>query len=152
MDSCFEKIKLFKKKYPMCVTWFRLKKHCSIIDKHLNPNETIELAIGGQLDNDPLSLFNTGVLAITNQRILVAQNRLLIGYKLSSITPDLYNDMQVDCGLIWGTLCIDTVKEKIYVSNLDKKSLPEIETCITMFMKSAKEKYKKNSDNNETTK
>ena len=48
--------------------------------------------------------------------------------------------MQVDCGLIWGKLCIDTVKEKIYVSNLDKDSLPEIETSITMFMSDAKKK------------
>ena len=139
-ESCYDNLKLFKKKYPGSVTWFRLKKHCAIIDKHLNPNETIDFVIAGQLDNDNLSFFNTGVLAITSERILVAQNRLFIGYKLSSITPELYNDMQVDSGLIWGTLCIDTVKEKIYVSNLAKSSLAEIETSITMFMHDAKNK------------
>ena len=148
-ETCYENMKLFKKKYPSCVTWFRLKKHCEIIDKHLNPDETIDYVIAGQLDNDALSFFNTGVLAITSERILVAQNRLLVGYKLSSITPDLYNDMQVDCGLLWGTLCIDTVKEKIYVSNLDKRCLPEIETCITMFMQNAKKKYL-NEEKNES--
>lgn len=144
-DSCYSKLKLFKDKYPNCVTWFRLKKHCEIIDKHLNPNETIEFVLAGQLDNDHFSLFNTGVLAITSERICVAQNRLIIGYKFSSVTPDLYNDMQVDCGLLWATLCIDTVKEKIYVSNLDKKSMAEIETNVTMFMQEAKKKYNNES-------
>lgn len=59
-DNCYSKLKLFKEKYPNCVTWFRLKKHCEIIDKHLNPNEKIEFVIAGQLDNDHFSLFNTG--------------------------------------------------------------------------------------------
>lgn len=141
MNSCYDKLMAFKKKFPKCVTWFRLKSHAAIVDKHLNPGEHVDFILAGQLDEKPLSFFNTGVLAITNERIIVAQNRLLIGYKFSSITPDLYNDMQVNCGLLWGTVCIDTVKEKIYVSNLDKDSLPEIETSITMFMADAKKKY-----------
>lgn len=146
-DSCYKKLKAFKDKFPHCVTWFRLKKHCAVIDKHLNPGENVSFILAGQLDNDTLSFFNTGVMALTNQRIIVAQNRLLVGYKFSSITPDLYNDMQVDCGLFWGTLCVDTVKEKIYISNLDKNSLPEIETSITMFMADAKKEYNKKTEN-----
>lgn len=146
-EGCYEKLKAFKAKFPHCVTWFRLKKHCEIIDKHLNPGESVNFIIAGQLDQEPFSFFNTGVLAITNKRILVAQNRLLVGYKFSSITPDLYNDMQVDCGIFWGTLCIDTVKEKIYVSDLDKDSLPEIETSITMFMSDAKKQYNNSPEN-----
>ncbi len=140
--SAYEMVKLFKDKFPKSVTWFRLKNHCEIIDRHLNPNEKILFCMAGQLDDNALSFFNTGVLAITNERLVIAQNRLLIGYKFSSVTPDLYNDLQVDAGIIWGTLTIDTVKEKIYVSNLDKTSLPEVETQITMFMQEAKKKYK----------
>lgn len=140
-ESCYENVKMFKEKFPRCVTWFRLKKHCQIVDKHLNPDEQILFAFAGQLDNIGSSFFNTGVLAITNQRLIVAQNRFFIGYKFSSITPDLYNDMQVSTGILWGTLCIDTVKEKIYMSKLDKKSLPEIETYITMYMQEAKKLY-----------
>ena len=140
-DSCYSKLKLFKEKYPNCVTWFRLKKHCEIIDKHLNPNETIEFVIAGQLDNDHFSLFNTGVLAITSERICIAQNRLIVGYKFSSITPDLYNDMQVYQGLLWGKITIDTVKEVIVITNLSKDSLREIETEITEFMMEEKKKY-----------
>lgn len=145
-SNCYDMLKGFKSKYPGCVTWFRLKKHCSIIDKHLNPNEKVEYIIAGQLDNETLSFFNTGVLAITNERLVIAQNRLIVGYKFSSVTPDLYNDLQVDTGLLWGTICIDTIKEKIYVSDLDKKCLPEVETKITMFMQENKKKYKNRKD------
>lgn len=142
MNSCYEKLKPFIEKYPGGVTWFRLKKHCEIVDKHINPGEKIEFVIAGQLDNDHFSFFNTGVLAVTSERLIVAQNRLLVGYKCLSITPDLYNDLSVDCGLFWGMLCVDTVKEKIYISDLDKKSLPEIETVITTFMQDKKKMYK----------
>lgn len=144
--NCYAELMLFVKKYPGAVTWFRLKKHCEIIDKHLNPDERIEFAIAGQLDNNSLSFFNTGVLVLTNKRIMIAQNRLLVGYKLSSITPDLFNDLSVDSGLIWGTIAIDTIKEKVYVSNLSKASLPEIETQITMFMQEAKKELTEEED------
>lgn len=141
--STYGKLKMFLEKFPGAVTWFRTKKHCEIIDKHLNPNESVKFVIAGQLDNNALSLFNTGVLAVTNERLLIAQNRLLVGYKLSSVTPDLYNDLKVDAGLIWGTLIIDTVKEEIFISNLSKSSLPEIETQISTFMQEAKKEYVK---------
>lgn len=144
--NCYAELMLFVKKYPGAVTWFRLKKHCEIIDKHLNPDERIEFAIAGQLDNNSLSFFNTGVLVLTNKRIMIAQNRLLVGYKLSSITPDLFNDLSVDSGLIWGTIAIDTIKEKVFVSNLSKASLPEIETQITMFMQEAKKELTEEED------
>lgn len=144
--NCYDELLLFERKFPGAVTWFRLKKHCEIIDKHLNPDETIEFVLAGQLDNNNLSFFNTGVVAITNKRIMVAQNRLLIGYKLSSITPDLYNDLKVDAGLIWGTLTIDTLNEKIFVSNLAKSSLPEIETQITSFIEAARTHDKENEE------
>lgn len=144
--NCYEEAKLFIKKYPMCVTWWRLKKHCAIIDKHLNPGETVQLVVCGQLDNNHMSFFNTGVLAVTNQRICVAQDRLIVGYKFSSITPDMYNDLQVDAGLIWGMLTIDTIKEKVFVSNLDKSCLPEVETVITSFMIEEKRKYDKDDN------
>lgn len=134
-DSAYSELKLFINKFPRCVTWFRLKSHCKVVDKHLNPNEQILYIIAGQLDNNHWSLFNTGVLAITNERIIVAQNRLIVGYKFASVTPELYNDMSVDVGLFWGTICIDTIKEKIYVSNLDKRCLAEVETSITTFIK-----------------
>lgn len=144
--NTYDMVKLYKKKYPNCVTWWRLKKHSAIIDRHLNPNERIEYVVAGQLNNNPWGFFDTCVLAITSERLIIAQDRIPVGYYFSSITPDLYNDLQVSTGLFWGTLCIDTVKEKVFISNLDKRSLPEVETNVTMFMQEAKKKYAKHKD------
>lgn len=147
--GCYEKLAKFEKKYPRSITWFRLKKHCEVIDKHLNPNETIKFICAGQLDDNHLSWFNTGVLAVTTERIMIAQNRLTVGYMFTSITPDMYNDLGVEAGLIWGLITVDTIKEKVYLSNLDKNALPEIETAITMAMQEAKKKYPKHKENQE---
>ncbi len=144
-QSSYELLKKFRNKFPGSVAW-RVKKHCKIIDMHLNPNERINFIFAGQLDIKPLSLFNTGVIAVTNERLIIAQKKLIVGYKFSSITPDLYNDLTVKAGLIWGTIIIDTVREQVYVSDLDKEALPEIETEITMFMQEAKKKYAKKKD------
>ncbi len=144
-QSSYELLKQFRNKFPGSVSW-RLKKHCKVIDMHLNPNERINFIFSGQLDIKPLSLFNTGVIAVTNERLIIAQKKLIVGYKFSSITPDLYNDLTVKAGIIWGTIIIDTVREQVYVSDLDKDSLPEIETEITMFMQEAKKKYAKKEE------
>lgn len=72
---------------------------------------------------------------------MIAQKRVLFGYSLNSITPDLFNDMQIYRGILWGKITIDTVKEVVILTNLDKKSLPEIETNISEFMMKEKKKY-----------
>ena len=144
-QSSYELLKKFINKFSGSVAW-RVKKHCKIIDMHLNPNETINFIFAGQLDIKPLSLFNTGVIAVTSERLIIAQKKLIVGYKFSSITPDLYNDLTVRSGIIWGTIMIDTVREQVYISDLDKEALPEIETEITMFMQEAKKKYAKKKD------
>lgn len=144
-QSSYELLKKFTNKFSSSVAW-RVKKHCKIIDMHLNPNEKINFIFAGQLDIKPLSLFNTGVIAVTSERLIIAQKKLIVGYKFSSITPDLYNDLTVRSGIIWGTIIIDTVREQVYISDLDKEALPEIETEITMFMQEAKKKYAKKKD------
>ena len=53
---------------------------------------------------------------------------MLIGYFLNSITPDMYNDLEISSGLIWGKVYIDTVKETMVLSNIDKAALDHIET------------------------
>ena len=99
-------VKEFKKKHPFTLIWFRSKAHSKLVDKYLHPNEEVLFAFAGQLREPNATIFNTAVLALTNERIIVSQDRLLIGYKLSSITPDLYNDLKIDGGLIWGTKLI----------------------------------------------
>lgn len=120
---------------------FRLKKHCEVIDKHLNPGEEVIYAFSGQKNNDFYDIFTSCVVVLTNKRLLIGQKRVVWGYFLSSITPDLYNDLFVYQGLLWGKITIDTVKEKVTISNLSKRGLAEIETNITEFMMREKKKY-----------
>ena len=48
MDSLYDKVIIFKKKFPKTVTWYRLKKHCKVIEKHLNPGEEVLYAFAAQ--------------------------------------------------------------------------------------------------------
>ena len=137
----YDKVMLYKKKFPGGVTWWRLKKHAKVVEQHLNPGEEVLYAFAGQKNARFYDLTSTCVVALTNKRILIGQKRVVWGYFLSSITPDLYNDMQVYQGLIWGKITIDTVKEVVVISNLAKDSLREIETQITEFMMEEKKKY-----------
>ncbi len=140
MGVVYDHALLFKKKYHHTVAW-RLEKNSSVVEKHLNPGETVQYVFVGQENNHPLDFFSTAVIALTNKRILIGQKRVLFGYYLNSITPDLFNDMQVYQGIHWGKVTIDTAKEVVVITNLDKKSLPEIETNITEFMMKEKQKY-----------
>lgn len=137
--SCISYCKRFKKKYPSTVAW-RVKENARIVDMHVNPDEEVSYAFVGQKNDSFVDFFETAAIAITNERILIGQKRVLFGYSLSSITPDLYNDMKVYEGVFWGKIIIDTVKEVIVISNLSKDSLVEIETQISSFMMKAKAK------------
>jgi hypothetical protein len=140
MGAVYDKALLFKKKYNNTIIW-RLKKHCKVIERHLNPGEEVLYAFGGQLNDNPLNIYATAVVALTNKRILIGQKNILFGYSLNSITPDLFNDMQVYQGILFGKITIDTVKEVTTITNLSKRSLPEIETNISEFMMKEKQKY-----------
>lgn len=141
-ESCFERVEAFKKKFPMTVCW-RIKKHSEIIEKHLNPNERLLFAFAAQLNEGKWHLFDTAIIALTSERIIIGHKGLIYGYDFLTVTPDMYNDLTVKAGLIWGTVVIDTVKEQITISNIDKAALPEIETNITTFMEEAKKQYPK---------
>lgn len=144
MESVYSQVIKFKKKYPMTVTHHRLRKHAHIVEQHLNPGEVVTYAFAAQKNATTGDFFETCVVAITNERLLIGQKRVIVGYFLSSVTPDMYNDMQVRSNLLWGSVTIDTVKELIELSNIDKKALPEIETAISSFMMEAKKKYARN--------
>ena len=137
MSITYELAQNFKKKYPKTVAW-RLKSHSKIIDMHLSDNEEILYLFLCQKNQHPLDFVNTYIIAITNKRIMLATKRLVFGYFLISITPDMYNDITIKKGLIWGNIIIDTVKEKVYLSDIDPKALPEIENRITDIMRETK--------------
>ena len=139
--SVYQNAKRFKKKFPLTIAW-RLKANSAIIEKHLNPAEEVKYIFVGQKNNNFYDLFTTGVVALTNKRILVGRKRVVFGYALDSIMPYMYNDLNIRAGLIWGKVVIDTVKEEIVFSNVDKAALSEIETNISESMIALKKQYK----------
>ena len=147
MSKCYKMVSNFKEKYPSTIA-FRLKKHCEIIDMHLNPDEEIIYAFAAQKNESSLMFFNTNVIALTNKRIMIATKRVLWGYFFISITPDMYNDVTICRKLIWGDVTIDTIKETVVLSNISPQALPEIETVISEYMMKEKKKYKLNEENN----
>ena len=108
MMSCYELAKKFKKRYPLTIAW-RIFQNSKVIDEHVNGDEKITYAFVGQKNESPFDFFQTAAIAITNKRLVIGQKRVLFGYAFSSITPDLYNDMQIYQGLIWGKIVIDTL-------------------------------------------
>ena len=145
--TTFELVQEYKKRNKGGITWNRLHKHSAIIDKYKHADEEVIYAFAGQKSEKKLSeFFYTCVVALTDRRLLVAQKRVVFGYRLLSITPDLYNDLTVYSGLIWGKIIIDTVKEKVYITNLAKKSLKEIQVSISEYMMKAKQKYRVRSE------
>ena len=142
MGEIYEKLVNFKKRFPGTISW-RLKAHSKVIEKHLNPEEHVEYIFAAQRGLSSFEIFNTYVVAVTNKRILLVQKRLLFGYILVSITPDMFNDLTVASGLIWGKVIIDTVKEVVTFSNVSKKAIYEIETQVSEMMMREKQKYAK---------
>ena len=147
MGKVYDKLKEFKRKYPSTIAW-RLKAHSSVIEKHLNPGEEVTYVFAAQKGLSVIDIFSTFAVVLTNKRILLAQKKLLFGYIFLAITPDMFNDLTVNSGIIWGKIYIDTVKETVLLSNVSKHALDDIETEITEYMMSEKKKYifEKNSD------
>ena len=114
----------FKKRFKGGVS-FRVKKHAEVLEGYINPDEKVLYAFPAQKNESFKEVFNTFAVVLTY-----------------TVTPDMYNDMEIYKGLIWGKITIDTVKELIILSNLPKSSLDEIETVISNFMMEAKKMYK----------
>lgn len=136
----YKEAKKFKKKYPLTIAW-RLKSNVSIIEKHLNEGEIVNYVFVGQKSNSIYDIFSTGVVALTNKRILIGRKRVFFGYALDSVMPYMYNDLNVRAGVIFGKIVIDTVKEEIIFGKIDKKALNEIETNISELMIKLKKEY-----------
>lgn len=136
----YNKVKEFKKKYKGTVA-FRLKAHSEVLEKHLNPGEEVLYIFAGQKNNSSIAVPNTFIVALTNKRLVFARKRLFFGYFFYSVTPDMFNDLKANSGVLWGKIIIDTVKELAIISNISKSALSEIETEITEYMMREKKKY-----------
>ena len=138
----------FKKRYPTTVAW-RLKKHSEVIKKHLSADEAILYVFAGQKSPFIWDMFSTYLVALTNKRILVAEKRLLFGYYFISITPEMFNDLSVQSGIIWGKVFIDTIKEQVIINNIDKRALAEIQNRVSEYMLEEKRKVVKVEKDNQ---
>ena len=145
MSDVYKMMVAFKKKYPMTIGW-RLKQHAKVIDTHLNPDEKVTFAFAAQKNNNPLDIITTYAVVLTNKRILLAQKRLIFGYFFKAITPDMFNDLSVKMGIIWGRVIIDTVKETVFLTNIQREALDEIETAITHYMIEEKKHFIKQEE------
>ena len=138
--NIYEQALAFKRKYPKTIAW-RIKAHSKVAQMHINLDETIKYVFACQKSHRSYEIFRTFIIVVTNKRIIVAQKRLIFGYLFISITPDMYNDLTIMMGLLWGKICIDTVKEVVVLSNIQKEALDEIETAITQNMIDLKTNY-----------
>lgn len=144
MKEVYRLAKEFKRKYPLTVAW-RLRSHSKVIAKHLNPDEKILYVFMGQKNHSSFDFVNTNLIVLTSKRLMIATKRLLFGYFFIAVTPDMFNDLTVIDGIIWGRIKIDTVKEEVLLSNIDPKALPEIETQVSDYMIKEKRKYAQRS-------
>ncbi len=138
----YKKVKQFKRKFPMTIGW-RLRANSKVVEQFLNPGEKVLYAFTAQKNDNPLDILTTCVVALTNKRILIGQKRVVFGFLYTSITPDMFNDLKIRMGLIWGKIIIDTVNELVILTNIQKEALDEIETHISEYMMQEKQKYVK---------
>ena len=128
-----EQLSNFKRKYPLTVGW-RLKRHTKILLEHLHDDEVIRYAFYAQKNKSSLDVTSSGIIAVTNKRLVIARDRVVFGYFLDSITADMFNDLKLRSGIIWGKVIIDTVSELVILSNISKSALAEIEEEVTSAM------------------
>jgi len=140
--TIYDLARKWKDKYPFTIAW-RIRRHSQIVQKHINPDEKVMYVFCAQKNDNPIDVVSSAVIVLTNKRLLVGQKRVLFGYFFTSITPDLFNDLEVKAGLIWGKVYIDTIKELVVLSNIALPALVEIETKVTTIMMHEKKKYGK---------
>lgn len=143
-ESVYESCKNFLKKYPKTIAW-RVKKHASIIEEHINDDEVVLFSFAGQKDTNWKMPFYTAVVVFTNKRMLIARKRFFGRYSYTSITPDLLNDFEIITNIMFGCVEVDTVKENFIISCLDKRSMPSIEDALSKYLVNEKIKYLRNN-------
>lgn len=144
--SIYEEAREFRKKYPLTVA-FRLKANSAVVQKHLDAGETPLYTFVGQKRKDRMGRNQTAVVTITDKRILIGRSKLFnFGYTLNVITPDMFNDLRVECGPVFGSVILDTVKEKVVITHLDRRSLDDIENHVSGTMTNLKKEYLSSSN------
>ena len=139
-NDIYLKARDFKRKYPKTVA-FRLKAHAKVASKFIDNDEVVKYVFVAQKNFKSYEIVNTNIIVLTDKRLIVATKRLLFGYFYRVITPDMFNDLTIKTNIIWGKVIIDTVKERVILSNIEPNALPEIEENISSVMMEEKKKY-----------
>lgn len=140
----YDKAKEFKRKYPGTVA-FRIKAHAKVAARFVGSDEEVKYVFVAQKNFHSLDFVNTNIIVLTDKRIIVATKRIVFGYFFRMITPDMFNDLTIKNGLIWGKVIIDTINEQVVLSNIDSNALAEIDDNITMYMLEKKREIQKES-------
>lgn len=90
-------------------------KHFLIIEDALQKDEDVIMSFIG-LHNyiSPTKHDNNFAYAITNKRILMAQQKM-IGQVFQSVLIDNLNDITMSTSMFWGIITVDTIKETFNV-------------------------------------
>lgn len=91
-------------------------KHFEVIEANLLPGEDVlmVLAPNGVYNGDQIVMGGITAVAFTNKRLIYGQKAIMIGAPVKIVNLDNINDVQKDpSGFVKGTICVDTLKEKI---------------------------------------
>ena len=136
----YKRVKEFKRKYPKTIA-FRLKAHAKVASQFIGEDEEVKYVFAAQKNFKSYEIINTNIVVLTDKRLVVATKRLIFGYFVKVITPDMFNDLTIKDGIVWGKVIIDSIKEQVILSNIDPKALSEIDDNITMTMIEEKKEY-----------
>ena len=136
----YKRVKEFKRKYPKTIA-FRLKAHAKVASQFIGEDEEVKYVFAAQKNFKSYEIINTNIVVLTDKRLVVATKRLIFGYFIKMITPDMFNDLTIKEGIIWGKVIIDSIKEQVILSNIDPRALSEIDDNITMTMIEEKKEY-----------
>ncbi len=104
-------------------------KHFSLIERALKDDESpIMCFIGLHNYVSPTKHDNNFAYAITNKRILIAQQKL-VGQTFQTVDIASLNDVTMTTGVLMGIITIDTIKEKFNVA-VNKKVAESINNTI----------------------
>jgi hypothetical protein len=145
MGLVYKQVLRFKKKYPLTIGW-RLRANTAVVEKHLNPDEEPLYSFIAQKNDKSFNFWESAVVTLTNKRLVVGRKRVIFGYFFDTITPDMFNDLKVVSGIVWGKVYIDTIKELVTLSNIGKEAFREIETQISSYMMEMKKEYEDDDD------
>jgi hypothetical protein len=72
MGRVYDLAKSFLKRYPGTIAW-RIRAHSKVIERILNKDEEVYYAFAAQKNDNAFDMISTCVVALTNQRIIIAQ-------------------------------------------------------------------------------